>query len=269
MIKISASANFLGFNVRARQLFILMLFIQPYNILPHSIRERITAFLYAVFRSRVKVHFSSFIRPGDLVFDVGTNVGHLTKVFLELGARVISIEPQPSCVEILKKRFANNAKVTIIEKALGDKEGKLPLAISPISPSLATLSNSWQKEGRYSKMFEAKTINVEVTTLDVLIREYGRPVFCKIDVEGFEKEVLLGLNQEIPVISFEFHMEFLNEAKICIERLVSLGYQSFNYSIYETYALSLKEWKDQKQIFKELESKNGLYVFGDIYAKKD
>src|SRR5689334_4646326 len=41
--------------------------------------------------------YRQFVGPGDLVFDVGANVGHVTKVFLRAGARVVAIEPQSIC----------------------------------------------------------------------------------------------------------------------------------------------------------------------------
>lgn len=50
--------------------------------------------------------YSQFIHPGDLVFDVGANVGNRTKIFLRLGARVVAFEPQASCARVLQRALA-------------------------------------------------------------------------------------------------------------------------------------------------------------------
>ena len=52
--------------------------------------------------------YSQFIKKGDLVFDVGANLGNRTKIFLKLGARVVAIEPQPFCMSRLKSFYQKN-----------------------------------------------------------------------------------------------------------------------------------------------------------------
>jgi hypothetical protein len=61
-------------------------------------RERVT------FREGL-TFYRQFIRPGDLCFDIGANVGHKTEMFLSLGARVISVEPQPQLIEEIGRVF--------------------------------------------------------------------------------------------------------------------------------------------------------------------
>src|SRR6185312_4956889 len=61
---------------------------------------------------------------------------------------------------------------------------------------------------------------VETNTLNHFIGQYGKPDYIKIDVEGYEKEVLYGLNQVIAYISFEANLpEFLTESLQIIEYL--------------------------------------------------
>ncbi|MBU2026286.1 MAG: FkbM family methyltransferase, partial [Proteobacteria bacterium] len=60
-------------------------------------------------RAAMAAFYRRFFRPGELCFDVGANRGNRTAILADLGARVICIEPQPSCVRELRKRFGRNA----------------------------------------------------------------------------------------------------------------------------------------------------------------
>jgi len=173
----------------------------------------------------IEKFYSQFITPGDLCFDVGANIGNRTEVFLKLGANIVCIEPQESCYTTLKKLYGNNKKVTILNHGLADKEGFSTLNICENAPTISTMSDTWMHEGRFSKNYKwTRTQLVPVTTLDQLIEEYGLPKLCKIDVEGFEFQVLKGLHTQIPYLSFEFTKEFFDNAKNCINHLISIGY---------------------------------------------
>lgn len=239
---------------------------QLYNLFPTSVRSFVTRCMTSCLKPRMRDHFSNFVSPGDLVFDVGANIGDLTQVFLDLGARVICVEPQPYCVEILKKRFSRNNHVTIVEKGSSNEPGNLPFFISSRNHATSTFSDKHQERGRFRKRVWDKTINVPVTTLDMLIERYGRPSFCKIDTESFELQVIQGLSSKIPSLSFEFTKEFLDDAKRCAEHLELLGDVTFNYSLYASYRLASNRQLVRNQLFDELESRRSPYLCGDIYA---
>jgi hypothetical protein len=107
----------------------------------------------------------------------------------------------------------------------------------------------------------------EVVTLDTLIAEHGLPRFCKIDVEGYEEQVLAGLNTAIPMLSLEFQPERLEAAQGCVERLQTLGRYEFNLGLDEHEALALPRWVDPAGLRTELERLRGTLTFGDIYAR--
>jgi FkbM family methyltransferase len=239
---------------------------QANQFLPESTKETLTGFLHFIFRPRIRRLFSQFVSPGDLVFDVGANVGHLTRVFLDLGARVVCVDPHPYCLEVLKKKFGKNKRITVVEKGLSSKGEKLSFFISAKNHATSTFSNKWKREGRFKNRAWNKTIDVEATTLEELIEAYGKPVFCKIDVEGFELRVLRGLRSPIPFLSFEFVEEFWDDAIECVRHLDSLGAVGFNYSLYNTYSFPSDEWLTSDQLFTALESKRGDHLCGDIYA---
>jgi hypothetical protein len=130
------------------------------------------------------------------------------------------------------------------------------------------MSNKWKTDGRFSKVYKwTKTQQVPITTLDSLIRLYGLPTFCKIDVEGFEESVLKGLTKPIRFISFEFTREFFDDAKKCINHLLSIAPVEFNCSIGESMELLLPDWVTPKKLYEKLDSLEDELLWGDIYAR--
>lgn len=210
--------------------------------------------------------YSTFIQPGELVYDVGANVGGITKIFLDIGAKVVCIEPQDDCIEILQSKYGKNPNVTLIRKGIAQKNGKITLYICEKANTISTFSDKW-KTGRFSNYKWTKTKRVPVTTLDSLIEEFGMPVFCKIDVEGFELQVLQGLSHPIPYISFEFTREFLDDAKSCVQHLLSIGNAQFNFSLGGSMQMASKTWMTTRKLFGELTSIQDNKMWGDIYVK--
>ena len=74
-----------------------------------------------------------------------------------------------------------------------------------------------QTSGRFGDCQWNQTTTVSVTTLDSLFAEHGVPQFIKIDVEGFEYEVVSGLSQPIKALSMEFTPEFLDSTLKCLD----------------------------------------------------
>jgi FkbM family methyltransferase len=218
-------------------------------------------------RRKVLRFYSQFIRKGNLVFDIGANVGQETEIFIELGAKVICVEPQKACLQRLYELFGNNKKVIIVAKGISDIEGFAELYTSENS-IISTMSSKWKNGGRFAKDNKwMETEKIATTTLDYLVNQYGLPAFCKIDVEGFEKKVLSGLTGQIPFISFEFCREFFDDAKDCINRLLSIGKYRFNCSVGESMELLSPAWLAPDRLYAILGSLDDRLLWGDIYAK--
>lgn len=214
--------------------------------------------------------YSHFVNKGNTCFDVGANLGIMTDVLLKLGARVISVEPQASCVAALKEKFQKNANVTIVDKALSNHEGKEEISICEVAPTISTMSDKWRENGRFSGDYEwEKKEQISVTTLDKLIEAYGTPRFCKIDVEGFELQVLQGLSQKIPFISFEYTKEFLEDARACIRHILTIGSARFNCTLHDSKNLIFPDWVTSEELMSRLESEKNDLFCGDIYVKMD
>jgi len=177
--------------------------------------------------------YSGFIRPGDLVFDIGAHLGDRSSAFAALGARVVALEPQPRLLRWLRWLTRHQPGIVCLPMAVGRAPGNAELALSFRNPAVSSLASHWREHLRtttagFRHVRWETSVTVAVTTLDELIREYGQPGFCKIDVEGFETEVLAGLSQPLPALSFEFVNGALDQASRCLEELERLGQYEFN-----------------------------------------
>jgi FkbM family methyltransferase len=212
------------------------------------------------------------MKEGDMVFDVGANRGDRSEIFLSLGTQVVAVEPQSSCVRLLKERFRDDSRITIVEKALAKDEGWSPIRLSD-NDLVSSMSPEWieraASSGRFDDSRWGAEINVRTTTLDALIASHGIPSFIKIDVEGYESVVLQGLSMPVPRLSFEYTPEHLGPARECLERLSSLGPYSFNISVDESMELSLPSYVgkvEMGRVLEAIEQRAGEEPSGDIYA---
>ena len=210
--------------------------------------------------------YRDLIEPRGLCFDIGANVGNRTEMLREIDARVIAVEPQGSCVKELRDKFAGDADVVVVGSAVGSSPGKAEIAVCDEDPTISTMSARWQNEGRFSDKTWTRNEEVEVTTMDRQIAEHGSPSFCKIDVEGFEKQVLEGLSSPVRCVSFEFTREFLDDARACVALLGNLGPIEVNVAFGETMRLA-QEWSDSDRIFGLIEAQAAGQDWGDIYVR--
>jgi hypothetical protein len=112
---------------------------------------------------------------------------------------------------------------------------------------------------------------IKITTLDRLIEEFGIPRFIKIDVEGYELEVLKGLTRPIEMISFEYTTpERTVQCVECIKRLKDISNNKIlcNYSIEESMEWALPKWLSSEEMIVQIVSAPVFGDgFGDIYVK--
>jgi FkbM family methyltransferase len=213
--------------------------------------------------------YSALLRPGDLVFDVGAHVGDRTAHLLELGARVIAVEPQASCVQALRERIGDRA--VIVPMGLADEMGRRSMAIATTT-TVSTMEPDWVSSTTESRRFPSttwdSTVEVEVSTLDALIQEHGVPAFVKVDVEGFEPQVLAGLSRPVGAVSFEFVNERPEATEACVRRLGELGLSEFNYSnAWKSAHFALDEWVSADEVLAEVTRLPERHAMGDIYAR--
>lgn len=162
-----------------------------------------------------KAFYATLVNPGDLCFDVGANLGQTIDCLSDLGCQVISFEPNPYCVDLLNQRYKSKPQVEIIPIALSAEEGEAKLHFQGTA-STASLREDWPYEADEERI-------IKVSTLESMINKYGRPNMIKIDVEGFELEVVRGLKTVVPLIVFEIHKRETELGNKVLEQIISLG----------------------------------------------
>lgn len=162
----------------------------------------------------LKVKFKELIKEGDIILDVGANIGFHTLYFAELTGKmgkVIAFEPIPINFNALQKNINLNDfnQILIINKALGNTNTLLNIHINPET----------QNPGAFNLFDDGvKNLTIACVRGDDYLNESGsrRVDFIKVDVEGFELEVFKGLEQTIkqfmPIIIFEYDKNY--QAKI-------------------------------------------------------
>jgi len=218
-----------------------------------------------------------FVKPGDLVFDIGAHVGDRVASFRRIGARVVAVEPQPAFATLIgllyQHRFFTyfaGGKVLVERKAIGREVGEVGLMINSDNPTVSTASSAFIQAAQDAPGWQGqhwnKSIRVPMTTLDALIDTHGVPAFIKIDVEGYEEEALMGLTQPVAALSFEFTTIQRDIARRCIDRCDALGLTLFNAAIGESQQLA--DWRSGEVMRRWIEDLPHEANSGDIYARR-
>jgi FkbM family methyltransferase len=185
---------------------------------------------------RVLEKFISLINKGDVIYDIGANTGVWSVILAKVvgnSGKIISFEPEKESIERLKEnlKINNLNNVLIVEKALGDKNQKSKLFIGETTGNFS-LVNLYEKDVNYQ--------DVEVVNGDNYIKEQNLqiPKAIKIDVEGFEYSVLMGLKNTLQnpickVICCEIHVGLFPEG-ITDQKVINL-IKSFGFVNIDTF----------------------------------
>lgn len=211
-----------------------------------------------------------FVGARALAFDIGAHVGDRIASLRRLGARVIACEPQPTLAQTLRLLYGRDPAVTVEAVAVGATRGQVPLHLNLANPTVSTASSAFiaaaaGAPGWVGQHWE-QSILVPQTTLDDLIARHGRPDFCKIDVEGFEAQVLRGLSQPVPALSFEFTLIQRSVALAALAELQRLGTWRYNAALGESQHLIHRDWLDVERLRAWLMALPMQANSGDIYA---
>ena len=131
------------------------------------------------------------VKDNFLIFDVGANIGQYALLFSSMlgkNGKVISFEPNHEAFKRLQNNILNNNidNVSIVNKGIGSSDTSSHMYVDSVSG------------GRKSKLSKNKNsdsgVIVEIESLETAINKYGMPDLIKIDTEGYEYEILKGIN---------------------------------------------------------------------------
>lgn len=165
----------------------------------------------------------SAVTPGDTIWDVGANIGIYTEYFLEWTGNkgsVIAFEPLPQAYATLEQKFKDHPlrqNVELVQMALADRIGEAVFAGEVEGDSITTTAHISDATDRAS----TTDIKVKLSTADHVVQNPGvkSPVVVKIDVEGFEEDVLKGGEKTFggkscKHILVEMHFSRMDERKL-------------------------------------------------------
>jgi FkbM family methyltransferase len=225
----------------------------------------------AELRESMRCFYGSLLPAGALVFDIGANVGVMSQIFASLGARVVALEPNMDCVRHIQPSY-QDAEIEVIQAVAGPKDGLATLSVSDERDDLSSLSKDWivaiqRQHGEYSGLW-AREMTVPMLKLDTLVQNYGVPYLIKIDVEGFEEQVLQGLSVQPPLLSFEFNMAYLEAAFRCLDRELFAGKSQFNFAMGDPVRFELATWITTEQLKEALATIGKVDGYGDVFVRR-
>lgn len=206
-----------------------------------------------------------------LILDIGANVGLFTSAWLKSNPnnRIVCVEANPALIANLEGLFYGNENVTVLNKLVSNISGAKVDFYVQDQHTLSTACKEWVSDSRFANQTHFnKKIQVETITLDDLILTYGEPNLIKIDVEGYEYEVLQGLTKRQRDIVFEWVEERFSKTIDCCKLLEGLGYSNFAYCMRDDYVAMPEKYVSFNQL--DILSKinlTGKINWGNMFVK--
>lgn len=139
------------------------------------------------------------------VVDVGANVGQWSTMLLDCISpdKLIVIEPESAAFQKLKEEFRNDSRVQLHNVAVGEREGVETLKITRDTTGASLLTPKEEMHELIGRNWTVTSeVKVPMTTLDTLLVDLAEISLLKIDVQGYEKNVLAGAAQTLAKTKF-------------------------------------------------------------------
>ena len=208
----------------------------PFRI--HSFRHRGYWFYGKKREAETMRFFAEFIEAGDTVFEIGGHIGYVS-VYLSMlvgpHGRLYVLEPGLNNLPYLERNTRDLTNVTIIARGAADFDGELTLYLEDLTGQNNSFVQDYEVLRGNARSANKKPVitesRVPVVTLDSLIRGgLPRPSLVKIDVEGFEQQVLKGMAGALSADKPGLMIEVTRNPEEVLSLLTKYGYQCFDRS---------------------------------------
>lgn len=190
-----------------------------------------------------------------ILFDIGANKGLYTDANRNKYDICVLVEANPVLAQQLQEKYKNDSDIQIVQ-AIASKNSSETFYISN-ADTISTSDIDWVKSSRFTSDYQWFPVEgIPTVSLDFLISQYGIPELIKIDVEGYEYNVLQSLTKKVPLLCFEWAEEKKTEILQSIEYLHSLGFTEFQIQMEDSYMYTPENdgWMDSQFILGRLQS---------------
>jgi len=189
---------------------------------------------YGRFCPEILQVLQKFVRPGDTVLDIGAQLGYFSlhaALLVSSSGRVYCFEPDPRSFARLDRaiRLSRIDWIKLFQTALSAREGTMDFYLSP------TLG--WSTGVKNSHLEDLQQMSVRTAPLDLLVSRGEIPSqirLAKIDVEGFEMEILRGMRNVLaksrPILVLEINVQMLHAQGTSPSEIVRF-LESFEYRV--------------------------------------
>ena len=190
-------------------------------------------------------YFLLGLAKGGILLDVGANIGYYSLISAHKYSHIYAFEPIHYNYELFEKSIQRNNfhNISLIKCCVGDKDGE-DLSLSVLKYNYGATRNR-EKTSRFAMpgIDDAEVIVCKQVTLDTFVAQNNldRIDMLKVDVEGFEKQVLDGFKKGLAgklaaTICIEFSANMLpaEELIAILEQLKSAGYTLFDIGLEES-----------------------------------
>lgn len=179
----------------------------------------------------------------SLLFDIGANRGLYTDANRSKYQRSLLVEANPSLCTFLEEKYHGTPSIEIVNTIVSNKASET-FYISN-ADTISTVDKEWIHNSRFAGTYQWQPVeNIPTCSIDGLVGRYGLPSFIKIDVEGYEYNVLLSMTKAYSPLCFEWAEEKKDELLLSVKYLDTLGYTKFAVQQEDSYDYTIRddEW---------------------------
>jgi FkbM family methyltransferase len=201
---------------------------------------------------------SQLVRPGDVVLDIGANLGLVTLILSSIvgeDGQVHAFEPNPNMQSFIEQAIVRNGvtNVQLHRIALGAQAGELMLSVPDGNAGAASLVADRQVSESTRLTVPVRTLSSVLADLDI-----GHIRLVKMDVEGFEPEVLAGASDffaQCPPDAILFELNDATESELYDHPTIKL-LEKFGYGFFKVPRRRLMWMRAFR--FDRQDSRNGI-----------